>query len=232
MLIKVSYTDRVELFDTNSLNTSDPFGKAGEPVVFGDVSMELNPQKVEAEGLYATVNYYVAEADKMQEPGDDAPEAARKRGVRVLIADEVEVAQVNSVSMDGELLLQRHEDSLCNVHAFNEAYRALLGTPSGVLRDDLVLYTERSLMINGENWDLVIPGIPVHIAELAYNRYVNAREQDSAAAGDDAEAVEPPQDDGSDLGGFEPDEFDLDPESEGIDGFASSEPPEEEEIPF
>ena len=101
MRVEVAYRRRIEVFDTDRFTEAQPFtGKS----MLADFTLDY--ADVEQRGLWLTVHCYAAN-DAYKTDGEEVPEARREKGWRFQLATPKEVAEIESVSLDGSTVLAR-----------------------------------------------------------------------------------------------------------------------------
>ena len=117
MKIVIRYKDdRLDIFDTATFTASKPF--AGKSML---TNFEVRIDSLGNTGLWLIAHYYeVSEAIAKKTAEGETPVAHRKRGWRFLLAEERELPDIESVSIDGELALMRIEGELVDMIRLNQ----------------------------------------------------------------------------------------------------------------
>lgn len=161
MNVRITYPGgRIDVFDTSAFASSAPFDSKNMLTDF-----EISLDGIEEKGLWLTANYYAAKAE-YREGTTDIPAARRSRGWRFLLATADEAKDLCDVTVDGETLIVRICDSVCNMREFESAALMRIGASNdGVLERiaKLHAYMAREL----KNEAPAIPGIPAEVVEYA-----------------------------------------------------------------
>ena len=138
MNITIRYdTGRIDVFDTISFTAPQPFPQTNMLTNF-----ELKLDDLGEKGLWLAAHYYAA-AQPYREAADDGdvPVARRKMGWRFLLAQRDEVEHIQSVEMDGSLILRRAAGVLFDYMRFESIAAAVLGSqPAALYPRVLALY--------------------------------------------------------------------------------------------
>lgn len=104
MKIEMVYRNgRIDMFDTMSFTAPNPLGKDNALTNF-----ELRFDELGKTGLWLAAHHYDACPSYAEEyPEGETPVARRKRGWRFLLAEASEIAELESVAIDGEIALAR-----------------------------------------------------------------------------------------------------------------------------
>ena len=126
MRVEVAYRRRIEVFDTDRFTEAQPFtGKS----MLADFTLDY--ADVEQRGLWLTVHCYAAN-DAYKTDGEEVPEARREKGWRFQLATPKEVAEIESVSLDGSTVLARLYGELVDVTRIDRACFLFTGLEGSV----------------------------------------------------------------------------------------------------
>ena len=115
MQITVTYNNgRMEVFDTNSLTSAQPFGSH---TLLNEFDVRLND--LGEQSLFMDIHHYedVGEADSTS----STAELVRQRGRRCTLADSSEISQILSIEADGKLLAWQQGGALVNAMLFEQS---------------------------------------------------------------------------------------------------------------
>ena len=111
---------------------------------------------------------YAAKAEYREGATDNIPAARRSRGWKFLLATADEAKSLCDVTIDGEMVMARINDSVCNMREFESAALMRIGASNdGVLERIAKLRAFMALELNEES--PAIPGIPAKVVEYALN---------------------------------------------------------------
>lgn len=130
MNITIRYdTGRIDVFDTISFTAPQPFAQTNMLTNF-----ELKLDDLGAKGLWLAAHYYAAAQSFRESAADgETPVARRKMGWRFLLAQQDEVAHIQSVEMDGAVVLRRAAGALFDYARFESVASTLLGSSPAAL---------------------------------------------------------------------------------------------------
>jgi len=121
MRVEVAYPGRIEVFDTDRFTETQPFtGKS----MLADFILQY--EDAEKNGLWLTAHCYAAN-DTYKTDGEEVPEARREKGWRFQLATPKEVAEIESVSLDGSTVLARLFGELVDVTRIDRACSLFAG---------------------------------------------------------------------------------------------------------
>ncbi len=130
MNIKVIYKNsRVEIFDTISFTTPQPFATKNMLTDF-----ELHLDELKEKGLWLYAHYYEID-DEYKKSTDDTetPMAHRKFGWKFLLSQPNELENIIRVDIDDNTVLLRIENELYNFNLFKEKERLLMDNQGGAI---------------------------------------------------------------------------------------------------
>lgn len=135
MKIEIAYTDgRIDVFDTVSFTAPNPLGKENALTNF-----ELRFDKLGDTGLWLSAHHYDASPSYAEEcPDDETPVARRKRGWRFLLAEASEIAELESVAIDGEVALNRILGEMVDVARLRRNETLWLGTSNRSITEAII----------------------------------------------------------------------------------------------
>lgn len=161
MNVRITYPGgRIDVFDTSAYVASAPFD--GKNML---TDFEVGLDGIEEEGLWLVANYYAAKAE-YREGSTGIPAARRSRGWKFLLATADEAKSLCDVTIDGEMVMARINDSVCNMREFESAALMRIGASNdGVLERIAKLRAFMALELKEET--PAIPGIPAEVVEYA-----------------------------------------------------------------
>lgn len=121
MRVEVAYPGGIEVFDTDRFTEAQPF--TGRSML---ADLTLDYADVEQRGLWLIAHCYAAN-DAYRTDGEEVPEARREKGWRFQLATPKEIAEVESVSLDGSTVLARLYGELVDVTRIDRACFLLIG---------------------------------------------------------------------------------------------------------
>ncbi len=154
MNITIRYdTGRIDVFDTVSFTAPQPFPQTNMLTDF-----ELKLDDLGTKGLWLAAHYYAVAPEYRESAGDgEIPVARRKMGWRFLLAQQDEVVHIQSVEMDGAMVLRRAAGALFDYARFENVASTLLGNqPTALYPRILALYghIERIRALKGLSADI------------------------------------------------------------------------------
>lgn len=161
MNVRITYPGgRIDVFDTSAYVESAPFDDKN---MLTDFEVCLNG--IEEKGLWLVANYYAAKAE-YREGETDIPAARRSRGWKFLLATADEAKSLCDVTIDGEMVVARIGNAVCNMREFESAALMRIGASNdGVLKRIAKLRAFMTLELKEET--PAIPGIPAEVVEYA-----------------------------------------------------------------
>lgn len=118
---------RIDVFDTMPFTAPNPLGKENALTNF-----EVRFDELGKTGLWLAAHHYDADPSYAEDcPDGETPVARRRRGWRFLLAEASEVAELESVSVDGEVALARILGEMVDVAQLKRSASLWLG-PSGL----------------------------------------------------------------------------------------------------
>lgn len=129
MVIRIRYrNNRIDVFDTDTFTKSEPFANANMLTNF-----EVQLDQLGTTGIWLAAHSYDANQGYRNDATDDAvPVAHRKKGWRFLLAEIEEVDQIESVSVGGDMALQRICGELVDVLKLDETAAAWIDGSDGL----------------------------------------------------------------------------------------------------
>lgn len=129
MEIRIRYkNNRVDVFDTDTFTKSEPFGNANMLTDF-EILFDL----LGTTGIWLAAHSY--DANPSYRSGAEVgstPVARRRRGWRFLLAESAEVDEIETVSIGGDMVLQRICDELVDVLRLDETACAWVDGSDGM----------------------------------------------------------------------------------------------------
>lgn len=125
MKIEMAYRNgRVDVFDTMSFTAPSPLGK--ENVL---TNFEARFDELGETGLWLAAHHYDADPSYAEDcPESETPVARRRRGWRFLLAEASEVAELESVAVDDEVVLARILGEMVDVAQLKRSANLWLGS--------------------------------------------------------------------------------------------------------
>lgn len=118
---------RIDVFDTMPFTAPSPLRKENALTNF-----EARFDELGETGLWLAAHHYDADPSYAEDcPESETPVARRRRGWRFLLAEASEVAELESVAMDGEVVLARILGEMVDVAQLKRSASLWLG-PSGL----------------------------------------------------------------------------------------------------
>ncbi|MFR8298171.1 MAG: hypothetical protein ACLVC4_00800 [Gordonibacter urolithinfaciens] len=117
MKIQIRYkNNRLDIFDTSSFTKPEPFDDANMLTNF-----EVRVDELGNTGLWLIAHHYeVSEAIAKTADEGETPVARRKRGWRFLLAESGELPDIESLSIDGQIMLARIAGELADMVRFEQ----------------------------------------------------------------------------------------------------------------
>lgn len=134
---------RVDVFDTVSFTAPSPLGKENALTNF-----EVRFDELGKTGLWLAAHHYDADPSYAEDRHDDeTPVARRRRGWRFLLAEASEIADIESVTVDGEVALARILGELVDLAQLKSSANLWLGSSSRSVAETIVeLFDELSVV--------------------------------------------------------------------------------------
>jgi len=117
MKIQIRYkNNRLDIFDPSSFTKPEPFDDANMLTNF-----EVRVDELGNTGLWLIAHHYeVSEAIAKTADEGETPVARRKRGWRFLLAESGELPDIESLSIDGQIMLARIAGELADMVRFEQ----------------------------------------------------------------------------------------------------------------
>lgn len=161
MNIRITYPGgRIDVFDTSAYVASASFD--GKNML---TDFEICLDGIEEEGLWLIANYYAIKPEYREDVAG-IPAARRSRGWKFLLATAEEAKRLCDVTIDGEMVLARVSDDICNMREFESAALMRIGASNdGVFKRISKLHAFMALELKED--DPEVPGIPASIVAYA-----------------------------------------------------------------
>lgn len=145
MKIEITYRNgRVDVFDTMSFTSPSPLGKGNALTNF-----ELRFDELGKTGLWLAAHHYDADPSCTEEcPDEETPVARRRRGWRFLLAEASEVAELESVAVDGEVVLARILGEMVDVAQLKRSASLWLGSSGLPIAETVVRLFDELLVVS------------------------------------------------------------------------------------
>jgi hypothetical protein len=142
--IEITYkSGKVDVFDTNTFTAPTPFSGSNMLTNF-----ELQLDALGEGSLWLCAHSYDASATYREQACDgETPTAHRKRGWRFLLAEAGEVATIEEIVAEGEVVATRVLNELINTRRLNRMYATWLGSSSASIAVRLVQLFDRLSVI-------------------------------------------------------------------------------------
>lgn len=168
MKIEMAYQNgRVDMFDTMSFTAPSPLGKENALTNF-----ELRFDELGETGLWLAAHHYDADHSGTEDCHDDeTPVARRRRGWRFLLAEASEVAELESVAVDGEVALARVLSEMVDVGQLRRSAELWLGTSNRSVAEAIVQLFDELSAVSQTDCGIARDAIPQHCGcseELVY----------------------------------------------------------------
>ncbi|WP_182050362.1 hypothetical protein [Changpingibacter yushuensis] len=133
MDIRIRYrSNRIDVFDTDTFTKSEPFGNVNMLTDFEILFDQLGDT-----GIWLAAHSYDASQSYRGEAKDDSiPVAHRKKGWRFLLAESSEIDGIETVSIEGSIVLQRICGELVDVLKLDETASAWIGNSDSLAAVD------------------------------------------------------------------------------------------------
>lgn len=144
MKIEIAYANgRIDVFDTASFTAPNPLGKENALTNF-----EVRFDELGKTGLWLAAHHYDADPSYAEDcPDSETPVARRRRGWRFLLAEASEIADIESVTVDGEVALARILGEMVDVTQLKRSANLWLGSSGQSATDTIVrLFDELSVV--------------------------------------------------------------------------------------
>ncbi len=156
MRIEMAYRNgRIDVFDTMPFTAPNPLGKENALTNF-----EVRFDELGKTGLWLAAHHYDADPSYAEDCSDgETPVARRRRGWRFLLAEASEVAELESVSVDGEVVLARILGEMVDAAQLKRSASLWLGSSGLSIAETIVrLFDELSIVSQ------VDEGMPTDVA--------------------------------------------------------------------
>lgn len=129
MIVRIRYrSNRIDVFDTDTFTKSEPFANANMLTDF-----EVLLDQLGNTGFWLAAHSYDANQGYRSDAIDDSiPVAHRKKGWRFLLAESGEVEEIETVSIGGDMALQRICGELVDVLKLDETASAWIDGSDGI----------------------------------------------------------------------------------------------------
>lgn len=144
MRIEMAYRNgKIDVFDTMPFTAPSPLGKENALTNF-----EVRFDELGKTGLWLAAHHYDADPSCAEEcPDDETPVARRRRGWRFLLAEASEVAELESVAVDGEVVMARILGEMVDVTQLKRSANLWLGSSGLSISETIVrLFDELSVV--------------------------------------------------------------------------------------
>lgn len=187
MKIEMAYRNgRVDVFDTMSFTAPSPLGKGNALTNF-----ELRFDELGKTGLWLAAHHYDASPSYAEEcPEGETPVARRKRGWCFLLAEASEIADLESIAIDGEVALARILGEMVDVAQLRRSETLWLGSSSRSVTEAIIELFDALSVVSQVDAALppeAVPGRCGCSEELIYRLKAARPDQDAAEEEADAQ---------------------------------------------
>lgn len=168
MKIEMAYRNgRIDVFDTMSFTAPSPLGKGNALTNF-----ELRFDELGETGLWLAAHHYDADPSYAEDrPESETPVARRRRGWRFLLAEASEVAELESVAVDGEVVLARILGEMVDVAQLKRSANLWLRSSGLSVAETIVQLFDGLSAVSQADCGIARDAIPQHCGcseELVY----------------------------------------------------------------
>ena len=168
MKIEMAYRNgRIDVFDTMSFTAPSPLGKENALTNF-----ELRFDELGKTGLWLAAHHYDADPSYAEDcPDGETPVARRRRGWRFLLAEASEVDELESVTMDGEVVLARILGEMVDTAQLKRSVSLWLGSSGLSVAETVIRLFDELSAVSQADCGIARDAIPRHCGcseELVY----------------------------------------------------------------